>query len=96
MRAKWRRDFRPFIADQEKSDLGGFPPAKTRRPYRHLRAGGCEIQPRLDQRRFDRLAAARQTFVQAVQAPHVFGVPAGAVGLAVEAEVGAVDRFRSR
>src|SRR5579864_7202670 len=73
--------------------LRRLPPAETRRPHRYLRAGHREIEPRLDQRRLDLVAAPAQALVQAVQAPHVLRMLAGSAELAVEAQVGAVDRL---
>ena len=53
-----------------------------------LRAGFGE--PRLDQRRFNRVAPARQAFMETVQAPDILGMLARPVERAVEAD-GAVD-----
>src|SRR5215470_1995002 len=73
---------------------GGFAAAEARRPDRHLAARLREIEPCLDQRGFDLVAAPHQAFVQAVQAPDVLRMLAGAAELAVIAEIGAIDRLR--
>src|SRR4029077_18906122 len=72
---------------------GGFAAAQARGADRHLAARQREVEPRLDQRRLGRVAAPYQAFVQAVQAPDVVGMLAGAAQLAVEAEIGAIDRL---
>ena len=66
---------------------------RSRRPSPAPRPGQRQVEARLDQRRLDRVAAPRQAFVQAVQAPDVVGMLAGAAELAVEAEIRAVDRL---
>src|SRR5689334_17859096 len=72
---------------------GGFAAAEAGGADRHLGARLGEIEPGLDQRRLDRVAAPAQAFVEPVQAPDVLGMLAGAAQLAVVAQVGAVDRF---
>src|SRR5512146_2925823 len=72
---------------------GGLAPAQARCADRHLRPRERKIQSRLDQGRLDRVAAARQAFMEAVQAPDILEMLAGPAQLAVEAEVGAVDGF---
>src|SRR5689334_20021154 len=73
---------------------GGLAPAEARCPDGHLRAGERKIQSRLDQGRLDRVTPAHQAFVQAVQAPDVLEMLAGAAQRVIETEIGAIDRLR--
>ena len=59
----------------------------------NLRPRHRQIESLLDQSRLDLLAAAGQAFVQPVQRPEVVGVLAGPAQLAVQPEIGAVDRL---
>src|ERR1700738_226449 len=74
--------------------LCGFAPAEARGAHRHLRPGQRQIETRLDQRRFNRVAPARQAFMETVQAPNILWMLARSAELAVVAEIRAVDRLR--
>src|ERR1044071_1973281 len=71
---------------------GGLAAAEAGGADGNLGARLGQLEPGLDQRRLDLVAAADQAFVQAVQAPHVLGMLVGATERAVVAQVGAVDR----
>src|SRR6476469_1147863 len=66
-------------------------PAQAGSAHRLVGARLGKIEPRLDQRGLERLAAPGQAFVQAVQASDVVGMPAGPADGLVEAEIGAID-----
>src|SRR5262249_44932023 len=59
----------------------------------NLRTRHRQVQPLPNEGRLDLVTAARQTFVQAVQRPQVFGMLTRPAQLAVKAEIRAVDRF---
>ena len=59
-------------------DRRRLPPTEARRPHHDFGARAREIEAGLDHRRFQRVAATDQAFMQAVQAPEVVRVLAGA------------------
>src|SRR4029078_2867570 len=77
-----------------KCSKSSLEPAEAGSSYRHIGAGKRDVEPRLDEGRFGGLGALHQAFVEAMQAPYIVGMLAGAAQRVVEAEIGAIDRFR--
>ena len=69
-------------------------PAETGRVDRHVCPGGGNVETLLDDPGFGVLAQPHQAFVKPMQTPDVLWMLTGSWQGAVEAEIGAVDRFR--
>src|SRR5262249_22193700 len=86
------RSARPGGPSQRRSG-GDLHAAEAGGLYRHLRPRQRQVEALLDQGRLDPLTAPCQAFMQSVQAPEVVRMLTGPAELAIEAEIGPVNRF---